>query len=78
MDINQLLSDLATLAGILLVAVLAVGPLWLSHAAQRASSPQQPSHALSHTSPAATRSSRAVPTNLKTVGRDLGLNTLVP
>lgn len=31
MDINQLLSDLAILAGILLMTVLAVGPLWLTH-----------------------------------------------
>lgn len=31
MDINQLFSDLAILAGILLMTVLAVGPLWLTH-----------------------------------------------
>lgn len=34
MDINQILSDLAILAGMLLVAVLAIGPLWLSHGAR--------------------------------------------
>lgn len=30
MDITQLLADFTTLAGILLIAVLAIGPLWLT------------------------------------------------
>ena len=35
MDINDLLANLAILAGILLMAVLAVGPLWLAHQTER-------------------------------------------
>lgn len=34
MDINQLLRDLAIIASMLLMALLAIGPLWLSHQAR--------------------------------------------
>ncbi|WP_162802178.1 hypothetical protein [Ornithinimicrobium murale] len=53
MDINHLLSDLAIVAGILLVAVLAVGPLWLAHDTQRGDSRDHASRR-AHSSPLAT------------------------
>lgn len=50
MDINQILSDLAILAGMLLVAVLAIGPLWLSHESREARTQLPPARAGSRVS----------------------------
>lgn len=60
MTITQLLTDLALVAGILLMAVLAIAPLWLEHEARTAETLPEPTPIRpAHTHPTATPAQHA-------------------